>query len=299
MTLNNWKFETKRGYNVHMIKKILLCTDGSTFSNTAADYALVLAKKMGASVKALCVTDVRLLEGPYLADLGGALGAQPYQAIVPQMQAIQEEKANLTIDGVEAKFKDSGIELATLVKTGKPVATILEEEQDSDLVVLGKRGENAPYESDVIGSSVEWLARQSSKPCLVTPKKLRPIKKVVAAYDGSTHSEKALTNAFHLVRALGIPITIVTVAPEDEDDPVRWRNILNEGVEMADREGLSVSEALLRGDPEDKILQYCDEQSVDLLIIGAYGHSRIREFLLGSTTFQILLRSEIPVYLTR
>ena len=63
-----------------MIKSILFCTDGSDYSNVACDYALWLAQKLGARIEALHVTDVRLLEAPLLADLSGAIGAQPYQA---------------------------------------------------------------------------------------------------------------------------------------------------------------------------------------------------------------------------
>jgi nucleotide-binding universal stress UspA family protein len=75
-----------------MIKSILLCTDGSDYANVAGDDAISLAQKLGARIVALHVTDIRLLEGPLLADLSGAIGAQPYQALLPQLQEMQKQR---------------------------------------------------------------------------------------------------------------------------------------------------------------------------------------------------------------
>lgn len=281
-----------------MIKSVLLCTDGSDYSNTAADYALLLAKSLRARITALHVIDIRLLEGPYLADVGGVLGAQPYQAIVPQIQEIQQEKSELIMSALAKKLGAKSADFVTDVKTGSLVGTILEREAGSDLVVLGKRGEHARYGDDVIGSSVEWIVRKSSKPCLVTPETFRPIKKVIAAYDGSSHSEKALRTALDLVEALKLPLAITTVVP-GSDDPGPWQGRLDEGSRVARDRGVSATTTLLQGHPDEKIASHCRDEEADLLVIGAYGHSRIREFLLGSTTFQILLKANIPVWMIR
>ena len=60
-----------------MYKDILFCTDGSPAADVAGDYAIWFAKKLGARLRALYITDIRLLEGPWMADLSSAVGAQP------------------------------------------------------------------------------------------------------------------------------------------------------------------------------------------------------------------------------
>ncbi len=281
-----------------MAKSLLLCTDGSEYSHTAADYAILLAQGLGARVEALHVIDARLMGGPYLADIGGVLGAQPYEAFLPQMQELQQEKAALVLDMLRKKFSEKSMELSADVRTGSLVGTILEHETRCDLVILGKRGEHARYGDDVIGSSVEWIVRKSVKPCFVCPAQFRPLQRVVAAFDGSSHAEKALMGALDLVLALKLPLAIVTVEPNASSTAL-WRGILKDGVLMAKQRGVEATEMLMLGNPEEKILEYCRTHEADLLVMGAYGHTRIREFLLGSTTFHILLKSDIPLYMIR
>src|ERR1700679_2844831 len=101
-----------------MYKGILLCTDGSPAAEVASDYAIWFAKKLSAIVRALYVTDVRILEGPWLADLSGALGAQPYSALLPQLEKIQKEKAELVLAAAKERCRKSGVECETISETG-------------------------------------------------------------------------------------------------------------------------------------------------------------------------------------
>ena len=72
----------------------------------------------------------------------------------------------------------------------------------------------------------------------------------------------------------------------------RARQIL----EMAD---FDVPEALLAGEPESELSRYQRENDIDLMIMGAYGHSRIRHLLVGSTTTAMIRRSAVPLLLLR
>ena len=75
-----------------MYQKILYCTDGSPAADVAGDYAVWFAKRLGACLRALYITDIRLLEGPWMTDLSSAVGAQAYSALLPQLERIQNEK---------------------------------------------------------------------------------------------------------------------------------------------------------------------------------------------------------------
>ena len=55
----------------------------------------------------------------------------------------------------------------------------------------------------------------------------------------------------------------------------------------------------LSGKEPDEIIKFIREGSVELMVMGAYGHNRLRELFLGSTTSQVVRKSPIPVLLIR
>ena len=279
-----------------MIKSILYCTDGSDYANVAGDYAIACATKFGARITALHVMDIRLLEGPLLADLSGSIGAQPYEALLPQLQAMQKQRAGLILEAVADRCRKAGVPFETVQRTGSLTDVIVEEEKRSELVVLGQRGEHAQWLGQFMGSSVERVVRRSIKPCLVTPSVYREIKQVLAAYDGSANSSRSLEVAIEFARTLELPLTIAHVAATAPDgDDV----LLTDAVRMAKDHGLSPRAVTLVGEAERQILDFVRREQQDLIVMGAYGHTRIRELVLGSTTSQVIRRSEVPVLLTR
>jgi len=280
-----------------MIKSILYCTDGSEYATVAGDYALWLARALGARVSALHVTDIRLLEGPLLADISGAIGAQPYQALLPQLQEIQKQRASLILNAVADRCRKAGVPCELLHRTGGLLDNIIEEEKRTELVVLGQRGEHAPWLGTLMGSSVENVVRRSIKPCLVTPGAFRELRNILMAYDGSEHSSKSLLVAIELARSLKRPLAILTVAPgEPEADAAE---LLADAVRMARDHGLDARGFTRTGHPEKEILSLAQQEKMDLIVMGAYGHTRIREFILGSTTSHVIRKSDVPVLLTR
>jgi nucleotide-binding universal stress UspA family protein len=279
-----------------MIQNILLCTDGSVYSMVTTEYALWLAKRLGAQVRAVHVSDIRQLEWPFLADISGSIGAQPYQAMIPQVQQYHKDKARVILDGVKQSAKKRGVGCLTFHKTGRLTESVLEEEQQADLVVLGQRGEHAEQTGDMMGSSVERIVRRSIKPCMVTPGKFQEISHVLLAFDGSHGASRSLQQGIDLASALGLPMTIVSVTG---DDTMGAEVHLHEALELAKGRGLAPRGQLLKGNAEDEILKYAEQNKMDLIVMGAYGHTRIREFILGSTTSHVIRKSRVPVMLTR
>lgn len=280
-----------------MYQNILLCTDGSPAADAAAEYAIWFGKKLKARLRALYVTDIRLLEGPWIADFSGAIGAQPYSALLPQLQEIQREKATTVLAAVEKRCRDGGVACETSYDTGSLAQIILENEGKADIIVLGQHGEHAPWLAGALGSSVERVVRASVKPCLITPDKFRQIQHVLIAYDGSEESSKALRAGIALAPALGAKVTITTVAALGDEDAAS--ETLHKAKQQALEAGVAADVETLHGDPEAKILELKESVGADLIVMGAYGHTRIREFILGSTTSHVLRKSNVPVLLVR
>lgn len=280
-----------------MYKDILYCSDGSPAAVVAGEYAIWFAKKLGARLRALHVTDIRLLEGPWIADLSGAVGAQPYSALLPQLQQIQREKAVTILAAVEKQCRDAGVTCETARETGTLVHVMLKYEERADIVVLGQHGEHAAWSEGVLGSSVERMVRASVKPCLVTSDKFQPIQHILIAYDGSEESSKALRAGIALAPSLGARVTITTVAALGREDAAS--EIMHKAKQLALDGGVDARLELLHGDPETEILQARESAGANLIIMGAYGHTRIRELILGSTTSHVLRKANVPVLLVR
>ena len=86
---------------------------------------------------------------------------------------------------------------------------------------------------------------------------------------------------------------VVTVAEGHREDQAAER--LAEAERLLNAGGLSASCQVLSGEVETAIADFVKHTAVDLLIVGAYGHGRIRELLIGSTTTQLLRRCHLPV----
>ena len=287
-----------------MYRNILLGTDGSAIADTATEYAIWFAKKLRTRLHVLYITDIRILEGPLLADISGALGAQPYAALLPQLREIQRAKSDTILGAAAKRCEKQGVSCELTHETGNLVESILNQEGQADLVVLGQRGEHAQWSRTMLGSSVERVVRASVKPCLVTPEKFREIKHVLLAYDGSAESQKALGTGIDIAQALGAEATIITVCQprsergqrENEDAASK---VLQDGHRLALDRKLKAQAQLLHGNAETEILGAADKFGADLIVMGAYGHTRIRELILGSTTSHVLRNATVPVLLTR
>jgi nucleotide-binding universal stress UspA family protein len=230
-------------------------------------------------------------------DFSGAIGAHPYAALLPQLQQIQREKAATVLAAVERRCRDGGVACETTYETGSLAPVIAEQEKNADIIVLGQRGEHAAWLVGALGSSVERVVRASTKPCLVTPDKFRPIEHMLIAYDGSEESSKALRAGIALAKILGAKVTITMVAAMGAENAAF--EALHKAKQQALEAGVTANAEPLHGDPETQILELKESDGIDLIVMGAYGHTRIRELILGSTTSHVLRKSDVPVLLVR
>ena len=279
------------------MKKILVCTDGSAYAQVCCQYANWLAGRTGAKIDLLYLTDIRQFEVPFIADLSGSLGIQPYQDIISQLQELEHKKALMIEESSRKVFEtnEPGNEVNFHHRTGLLVDCLEDFEPDVDLVMLGKRGENANFATAHLGSTMERVLRASKKPCLVTSRKYREIRKILLAYDGGQSCRKALQYlTISGLEAMGkFQLHIVTVV-ENGNEAFAQKN-LSEAETVAKAAGYEPTCKMLHGHVEETLSDYVEGECIDLLAMGAYGHSRIRYLLIGSTTTATLRSCKIPV----
>lgn len=281
-----------------MITSLLACTDGSPYSNVACDYAFRIAKALAVSVTGIHVLDIRIIEGPLFADISGALGASNYYAGFASFRQLTEEKGKTIQDAFLDSAREAGVTASFILETGHPVHIILQNHSKSDLLVMGRCGENEAFGHELIGSITDRLIRKASISCLVTPSKPMPITRILAACDDSPIASSVATNAADLARRLGVPLCIVTVAADA--DHSKARQALMAAEVAASKAGCAPAKTLLLdGDPADAILDAATNEHSDLVVMGAHSHTRIREWFVGCTALRVLADSALPALLVR
>ncbi|MCX6998649.1 MAG: universal stress protein [Kiritimatiellaeota bacterium] len=280
-----------------MIKSILVCTDGSAYGDTACDYGLFLAARLKGHLAGLHVLDSRMLEGPMLSDISGWVGAQPFSAQLQQFRELMEAKGAAVVRAFNERATQAGQDAEARLAMGHPARVILAEEVATELLILGQRGEHAELIGDLLGSNVERIIRRSFKPCLITPAAFRPITKILAAFDGSASASKALHEAIELAGALAVPLLILTVRTGQDEPPAEA--VAEEGLKLARAHACAAARFIAAGRPSAMILETARAQGCDLIVVGAYGHSLIREWIIGSTTTHLIHHAAVPVMLVR
>lgn len=282
------------------MNKILICTDGSHYGNICCEYGGWLASRLKSPLELLYVTDLRQFEVPLIADLSGSLGIQPYQAILGQLQELEGEKAKIILSAATKSVQEQfpNAEIKTTHKTGLLVDSLHDLEKDASFVLLGKRGERSGFATEHLGSTVERVVRAGKKPCLVTSRSFRPIKKMLLAYDGGKSCQKAIeflagSNAFQ-----DLELHIAIVAEDSGKEELALKHLRHAEERLKDA-GYSPVCHMLHGTAEDAIAEYVAAEEINLLLMGAYGHSRIRHLFIGSTTTEMIRRCLIPVMLFR
>lgn len=288
------------------MKKILLCSDGSTFAENTYRYGAWFAKNLKAEeVDVLCVNDIRGQQATSKQNLSGSIGIDASENLLDRLVELEHEKAKinhqrakLVLQSAAQTLQAEGVKQVNLLhETGFLVDCLEQFEASCDLVVLGKRGEAAEFASGHLGANLERIVRSSQKPCLVTSRQFKPIERILIAYDDSPSSQKILKFIADSSIFENLELHIVTVAKSATDNKAIAR--IGSAKELAKQAGFEPACSVIEGHSEKAISNYVTEQDISLLVMGAYGHSRIRHLVIGSTTAQMLRSSHIPVLLFR
>ena len=278
-----------------VIRNILVALDGSQHAEGALEYALWLASRLHARLVGVHVIDIVSIEGSFLHDVSGSLGFEPYLDFSSKMREALHERGRALLELFRTRCADRGVTCDTALPLGVVANELCDQARTADLVVLGHRGVNEQFSTGLLGGTTESVARKSPKPVLVCPSTFREVTKPMLAYDGSQRASAAMHTAAEVTSALGLPLTVVHVARDGGDG----ETVLAEARRYLAAYDVAVTYEVLAGPPHQRIVEVLQSGGHDLLFIGAYGHSRIIEMVLGSTTEYVLRNSPAPVFLTR
>lgn len=280
--------------------KIIACIDGSIYTHSVIDHAAWASKRLALPIELLQVLGRREVSG---TDLSGSISADARQTLLTELARLDEERAKLiqqrarmVMDDARARLSMAGVaDVTTILRHGDLLETLNEREASADLIVIGKRGEAADFASAHLGSNLERVVRASQRPILVASRAFAPINKVLIAFDGGSSVLKAVDALSRSQLMAGIDIHLVFVG----SDTPEIRRRLEGAVAQLQGGGHKAQFRFASGVPDKAIAAIVEEESMNLLVMGAYGHSRIRSLLIGSTTTEMIRSCKVPVLLFR
>ncbi len=282
--------------------KIIAFIDGSLYSESVCDHAAWVAGRTGAEVEVLHVLGRRELS-TVPGNLSGSIGLGARSALLEQLaesdaQAarLAQERGRAILADAKARIEADGVvQVGTRLRNADIVETIQEYEAGADLIVIGKRGLAADFARLHLGSNLERVVRSSTKPILVASRGFKPIEKVLIAFDGGRSVTKAVEFIAGLRGFDGLDFRLLSVGQETE----AMRERIEGARDLLRKAGYTADARIEPGQPEKVIADMADAGEADMLLMGAYGHSRIRNFIIGSTTTEMLRSCRIPVMLFR
>jgi nucleotide-binding universal stress UspA family protein len=144
-----------------------------------------------------------------------------------------------------------------------------------------------------LGINLEHVVRSSKKPVLVASRVFKPINRLLIAFDGGSSANKAIDHLANSPVFKDIECQLLVVGSESS----KGAQQLQQAAAKLRSAGFSVDVNIEQGLPEEVISRHVETDGFDLLVMGGYGHSHIRNFFVGSTTSAMLASCKIPVLL--
>jgi nucleotide-binding universal stress UspA family protein len=238
------------------------------------------------------------IAAPMLQDPTGLLTSE-FEGMLHEVNARRNKRAQKLAQDIQGLSAATGVAIRTeVIHTAyqKVRHRIVEMARVSDMALLSRTHEMSPSERTL----AEDILFNGGRPMMIAPREpenRNPFLRIIVAWDGSGRAARAVGDALPLI-SQAASVEIVTVA----DDPSKSDRI--EGAELAQHLSrycgdVSISELpRLERSVGRALGSYMSLREADLLVMGGYAHSRLRQFVLGGATSDILTRAPFPVLMS-
>jgi nucleotide-binding universal stress UspA family protein len=282
--------------------KILACVDQSQFADHVADYASWAARRMDAPLELLHILDQSQEFAPE-NDHSGTIGIDAQETLLTELVNQEEtwsraarERGRIFLNRLRNRAMDAGVEFPDVrLRKGALEKILVQQEKEVSLFVLGRRGESADTTRRDLGRNVEGVVRALRKSILTVTEGFREPHRVMIAFDGSLATRKGVDMVASSPLFKGLPVHLLMSGKQSQDG----HRQLGRARETLEAANIDVTDSLIPGDAESIIARTVQEKGIDLLVMGAYGHSPLRSLFFGSKTSDLLRSATIPTLLIR
>ncbi len=264
-----------------MIERILVGVDGSRAATRAVALSQLLARRLGAELRALHVIDSSLLPQPVFETISESLGIAPGLS-AGEARAGLEAMGRELLGQVETGCRQAGVSCRTDLALGRPAGVLLEHAAEGTLTVLGRSG-TAHEDAGTTGAVVSQLLRTSTTPRLVVSEDAADPSRIVVGFDDSPAARAVLHLGARLAEKLAIPLHVVHVARQSRDPST----LPAAESQLALFDSLAPKFERHLGSPAAILVERYSHVPGTILALGARGLHRLADRILGTTTEQV------------
>ncbi|MDJ0949338.1 MAG: universal stress protein [Alphaproteobacteria bacterium] len=273
------------------IKDLAVSYNGSSNAKAALQFAIQMAKKYNATLTGLFVATPVRFEGHvkrWISD-----------DVMESLESAQGEIGKSMEESFREGISAGGFEgpVDWIAGTGQPNELLARFARYFDILLMGQLSEAGQDKRHI---RAEDLVTRAGGPMIIVPSgyHVRPFREyAVVAWDGSRVAARALTDAMHILETKK-RLDVVTVTASDEDKQKGDGTAGLDIIRHLERHGIDarrVSLVATREGVGQTMLDYCKDNDPDVLVMGAYGHARLREDLFGGVTRHVLQHTEVPL----
>jgi nucleotide-binding universal stress UspA family protein len=299
-----------------LFKKILVPLDGSKLSENALEPAIKLAQASGAELILLSVPVIKHVM--VMPEYSG------YATLLPE-QSLEDSRHDFLeyLEHVRDNRLPSNLPVQTEIVEGDEASVIVDQafSTQADLIVMATHGRSG-LSRWMMGSVTEKVLQQAHCPVLAV-RSDKPIERMLITLDGSAASEAALEPGLALARALAAKVTLLQVqSGQDYVSPreVERLDAVEKGLGLRLQDSVyyaaeayldylktryelvvegSLDVAVLDGPPARRIIQYIEENEIDLVVMATHGRTGLSRWLYGSITEKVLRAADCAKFIMR
>lgn len=280
------------------MNRVIACIDSSPCINALAEAAAWIAHKTGRELVLLQVLDY-YPASYHLGEISGVIGFESNAMLLKELSELEQKQSELAIsysnnllDHISAMIQEKyQITPSTIQEKGDFLEQSFNVLRENDFVVIGRLGERSAEKNKAMGSNVENFIRGSKCTVLTVGPNFKPPTRFIFAYEDSPTCKDLLQRVAKsdLLRQLQCHLLYVGDHPE----------ILNQPSAFLKDSGLDVVVEYRYGDVAENILDYQNQHQIQLIVLGAFSHSKIHQFFLGSVTTTIFRNAAVPLLVVK
>lgn len=281
--------------------KIITGVDGSAITPAVTNAAIWASNKLNKPILFIHTIEKEQQHGA--DDYSGTIGLGARSALLKEMTALDEQRGKLALKlgkdllaQVVSHAQTSGIQaVESMQRHGNIADSVVDMEPQTRLIVIGRSGKDHADNFSALGSNIETLLRKASHPVLLIPDTFNEPASFMVAYDGRQTADNALQRVIDGGLLHGLHCHLVSVKNNETNLHEKFKS----AQKKLEEKGFEVTASFIEGDIFDSLMEYKQKHNIGLIVMGAFGHSKLRQFFLGSNTMKMLELSKVPMVVLR
>ncbi|MDA0832672.1 MAG: universal stress protein [Planctomycetota bacterium] len=276
-----------------MLRTLMIGLDNSAFSQSAIEWGIQTASQFDALLVGLGVIDKDGIGSSEAIPLGGG-------SFVKDRNEARLKDAHrqirIVLDSFAQRCAQAHVACKELEEEGTPSECITTIGQRYDLIVLGQESHFSFETQQGPDSTLKEVILRSPRPVVVVPHTVTPGEEIVIAYDGSMQAARAVQAFQSLELYRDKTVHVVSIDP-DKKVATKWADRI---IDFLHFHHINAQPHAIRSTarPQDVLIDFLNQRSVSMLVMGAYGKMTWREFFFGTVTKRVLTECPVPVFIS-